>query len=63
LADVTRRLARSCWGRNESPEELRLIQQSTSAAFRDAENNAEETRNKMIFVCTAVATSFATVGM
>jgi hypothetical protein len=63
LAAVTRRLARACWGRNETAEELAMIQAGTNAAFQGAANNAGETVNKMIFVCTAMANSFATVGM
>lgn len=63
IADVSRRIARSCWGRNETPEELAMIQQNTNAAYQNANNNTGETINKLIFICTATAGSFSANGM
>jgi hypothetical protein len=63
IADVTRRIARACWGRNETSEELGMIQQGTNQAFNGAQNNNQQTVNKVIFICTSMVNSFAAVGM
>lgn len=64
-ADVIRRLARSCWGRNETETELLAIQDAVEAAFAGvaAGNNNVGTVNKMIYLCSAMVASFATYEM
>ena len=63
MANVARRIARSCWGRNESSAELTDIQNNVSSAFSAVPNTPAETRNKAIYLCTAMTASFASYEM
>lgn len=63
VGDITRRLARSCWGRNERENELDQISETVDAAFSGAANNSSETSRKLVFLCTMVAGSFQTFSM
>ena len=57
IADITRRLARSCWGRNETSDELQLIQTNVSDAFG---SGSTPIATQLTYVCTGVAASFST---
>lgn len=50
--DVIRRLARSVWQRNETPEEATMIKSATATAF-----SAGTARNAMLYMCTAMLAS------
>ena len=63
VSTVTNRLVRSCWGRNESAEEMQMINSAIDSAFQGADNSVANTTNKMIFLCSAVASSIATFEM
>lgn len=63
LADTVRRLARSCWGRNESDSERETLLNSTKSAFANAANNGQQTVNQMVYLCTAMTASFASFEM
>lgn len=62
IQNSVRRLARSCWGRNETGTENQLITASVQSAFTNT-TNSQQTINQMIYLCTAVASSFATFEM
>lgn len=53
--DVIRRLARSFWARNETPQELVLIKSALSDSFSGT--TAGDTRKEMLFLCTAMISS------
>jgi hypothetical protein len=59
-ADVVRRMARSFWGRNETPQEKTVIVAAMDDAFSAASDNGTETENEMLFVCTALLSSLDT---
>lgn len=59
----TKRMARSCWGRNASDTELGLIVDDTTSAFSGDDDNQTKTRNMIVYMCTAMASSFATYEM
>lgn len=61
IADTVRRLARSCWGRNETQEELTLIRDSVRSNFTS--NNTADTDKSMFFVCSAMLSSLSGIEM
>lgn len=63
LVIAAKRIARSCWGRNASQEELDAIVSSTDSAFSGAKDDVNLTRNKVLFMCTAMAASFDAINM
>lgn len=63
LVLVSRRLARSCWGRNPTDDEIRTITRDVAATFSSDEDNRTATRNKAIYLCTSMASSFSTYEM
>lgn len=63
MTNVSKRISRSCWGRNPSSDEVSSIVSSISSAFSGAQNNGQTTTRKMIYLCTAMAASFATYEM
>lgn len=58
-----KRIARSCWGRNASADEITMIVDDIDSSFTDDRDNATTTKNKLIYMCTAMASSFATHDM
>jgi hypothetical protein len=54
-SDVIRRLARNFWGRNESAAESLLIKTAIDGSFSGA--TASDTRNEMLYLCTAMIAS------
>ncbi|MCJ8276999.1 MAG: hypothetical protein HRT44_13440 [Bdellovibrionales bacterium] len=63
VANVVRRLSRSCWGRNETSEELDSITDAFNGAFSSGDDNRDGTRKKMLFLCTTVSASLAAYSM
>ncbi len=63
LTLVSRRLARSCWGRNPTDDEITTITRDVAATFSGDEDNRTATRNKAIYLCTSMASSFSTYEM
>lgn len=60
LGDVVNRLARALWQRNETESERNaLIAGATESMGLDAANNATETREAALYICTAMASSAA----
>lgn len=60
LNDVVRRLARSCWGRNEEADELEIISEEFTQALGAAaagDSQSKRTRDMALFVCTGVMSS------
>ena len=62
ISDVVRRLSRSCWGRNETSQELRDLEIGVSQAFGNA-NGARNTRMSMLYLCTIMVSSFNSIEM
>lgn len=60
---ASKRLARSCWGRNATDEELDAISDNISSAFSGEDDNQNLTRKKLIYLCTAMSSSFAAYEM
>jgi hypothetical protein len=60
---ASKRIARSCWGRNATEEELQRIVTTVNTAFSGEDDNGDLTRNKLIFMCTAMASSFDAFNM
>jgi hypothetical protein len=63
LSQVTKKLARSCWGRNPTSDETNQITLDIARSFIEDNDNGQTTRNKLIYLCTAMASSFATYEM
>ncbi len=63
LVLASKRIARSCWGRNATEDELDIIVDSVDDAFAGEEDGQNLTRNKLIFMCTAMAASFDAFNM
>ena len=63
LVLVSRRLARSCWGRNPTDDEISTITRDIASSFSGDEDNRNTTRNKAIYLCTSMASSFSTYEM
>lgn len=63
LGSVVRRIARSCWGRNETAEESNLLINTTLESFAGGANGAQETIDHMIFLCSAMSSSFSAFEM
>lgn len=60
VADATRRLARSCWARDEVPAELTIIQEEVNAAMAGVNvNDAQQTRNLALMMCTGILASLS----
>lgn len=60
LSETVRRMARSFWGRNETPRELTIISESVFEVINDATTSItgrEGTRNLMIYVCSGMLAS------
>lgn len=57
-----KRLARSCWGRNPTSDEVSLVVASAVGAFSENDNR-DATRAKAVYICTAMAASFAAFEM
>jgi hypothetical protein len=60
---ATKRIARSCWGRNPSSSEVSQIVSNTVGAFSSDDDNQNATRAKAVYLCTAIAASFAAFEM
>ncbi len=56
MTDAMRRLARSCWGRNESDSEKQTLMSAISSAFPSGTANLTG-RNAMLFMCTSMLSS------
>lgn len=63
ITAASKRLSRSCWGRNPSSQEISDIVAGVNSTFSGAQANGQTTTRKMIFMCTAMASSFATYEM
>ena len=63
MTQVTKRIARSCWGRNAKDEEISTIVDNVNQTFFGSQDNRETVINKMVYLCTAMAASFATYEM
>lgn len=63
LTTVTKRISRSCWGRNPTSAEVDSIIADIQAQFSSGTDNRQNTLNKMIYLCTAMTASFATYEM
>lgn len=55
--DVIRRMARSFWGRNETPQEKTIIRAAIDQAFSGAEDKGAQTEASMLFTCSAMLAS------
>lgn len=55
LGDTIRRLARSCWGRNESDEERSMIVTEARSAFSGT--NPATTRLQLLYICSSLLSS------
>lgn len=58
--EVVRRLARSCWGRNETAEELDIIYNNFSEDFNSS-TDGNRTKAGMLSVCTAMLSSVSAI--
>jgi len=58
IADVVRKMARSCWGRNETSQEMGVIFNNFTGTF-PTNGNATETRNAAMFLCTGMLGSLS----
>ncbi len=63
LGLAAKRLARSCWGRNATDDELGMIISNIDSNFSSGEDNRDTTRLKAVYLCTAMAASFSTFEM
>lgn len=64
IADATRRLARSCWARDEMPEELTIVQEEVNAATAGLSvNDAQQTRNLALMMCTGILASLSGISL
>ncbi len=63
LSMASKRIARSCWGRNASDDELDMIVDAVNEAFAGENDDANLTRKKMIFMCTSMTASFDAFNM
>lgn len=63
LTLASKRIARSCWGRNATDTEIDTIVNSVNGSFNGETDNATLTRKKLIFMCTAMAASFDAFNM
>lgn len=63
ITTVTKRLARSCWGRNPTSDEIDMILNNVTQSFFGSTENGQTTINKMVYLCTAMAASFASYEM
>ncbi len=61
IHDTAKRLARSCWGRNPEVEELDEISVDIGRNFSGDTNQIQT--NKLVYMCTAMASSFSTYEM
>jgi len=62
IADSVRRLARSCWAREETAEELNIIQTEISGALQGVNtSDAGQTRNAALMTCTGMLSSLSAV--
>lgn len=56
IKDVVNRLARALWQRDETPAELTILSNGVKESMNaDAGNNANETQEAALFLCTAMA--------
>lgn len=53
LQDAMRRIARSCWSRDEDPTEGQIIMDAVQSAFQGA-NAANTTHDAALFMCTSM---------
>ena len=60
---AAKRLSRSCWGKNISDDELSDVVSDVQTQFAEGTDNGAKTKSKMIYLCTAMASSFATYEM
>lgn len=59
-ADVARRLARSCWARDEAPDELTILQEEMESAKAGINmSSSAQTRNLALFLCTGMLASLS----
>lgn len=63
VQDSIRRLARSCWGRNENASELAMLESSLQEAFAEADGSDDVNREKALYLCTTMVSSFSTLEM
>ena len=63
VRDSIRRLARSCWGRNETPEELLKLETASMTAFSNGGFDSQKTIDQMVYLCSAMTSSFSTFEM
>lgn len=63
LTNGVKRIARSCWGRNATSDEVNTILSDVSSNFSGAQDSRATVRNKMIYICTAMAASFSAYEM
>lgn len=67
LVLASKRIARSCWGRNATDDEINLvvndIVDSFSSSNDDRNDDGNATRRKAVYMCTAMASSFAAFEM
>jgi hypothetical protein len=56
LQDAMRRIARSCWSRDEDPNEGQIIMDAVQSAFQGA-NGANTTHDAALFMCTSMLAS------
>jgi uncharacterized protein YbcC (UPF0753/DUF2309 family) len=60
---AAKRISRSCWGRNPTQNEVDLIVSEVNSQFSTGTDNSANTVKKMIYLCTAMAASFASYEM
>ncbi len=63
LRTASKRIARSCWGRNATADELAMIVSAVEDAFEGENDDANLTRKKMIYMCTSMTASFDAFNM
>ncbi len=60
VADVARRIARSCWARNEEVDELGIINEEATAALSGVSmTDSQQTKNLSLMVCTGMLASLS----
>jgi hypothetical protein len=62
LRDVTRRLARSCWSRNETDDEFLTIESSLQESFTSS-STGTATKAEMLMLCTGMLSSLSGLEM
>lgn len=59
IGETVRRLARSCWARNETADELNIILSEMKGAFA----NESQSKEAMLMICTSVLSSLSGLEM